>query len=109
LFAKQYTIDVINYDSGDIKIYDDPYLYKAISTQIQQENYNVVRFNKNTILATLQQSFPFIKDISITFVNANTVKVKLSFDDPQLIIRNADQRYGVFRGHIFPIYSGNTL
>ncbi|MFA7717480.1 MAG: hypothetical protein WC875_02095 [Candidatus Absconditabacterales bacterium] len=109
LFAKQYTIDTINYDSGDIQIYDDPYLYKAVTAQIKQENYNVVRFNKNTILATLQGSFPFLKDMTITFINANTVKVDLIFQEPQLIIRNADQKYGVFRGHIFPIYSGNTM
>jgi hypothetical protein len=109
LFAKEYTIDTINYDSGNIQVYDDPYLYKAISAQIKKENYNVVRLNKNTILATLQQSFPFLKDMKITFINANTVKVDLVFQEPQLIIRNAQQRYGVFRGHIFPIYSGNTM
>jgi hypothetical protein len=109
LFAPEYRIDVVNYESGDVQIYGDPYLYKAISSQIKQENYNVVRFNKNTILAILQPDFPFLKDMTITFVNANTVKVDLDFQEPQLIVRNADRKYGVFRGHIFPIYSWDKM
>jgi hypothetical protein len=109
LFAQEYTITKVQYNPSDIKQYGDPYLYKAISSQIKSENYNVARFNKNTILAGLQASYPFIKDMTITFVTTNTVKVDLIFQTPELIIRNYNFKYGVFRGHIFPIYSGDSM
>jgi len=76
-----------------MEIYGDFNLYKAISAEIKQENYNVVRFNKNTILAQLQTTYPFLKDLVITFMDANRVKVDILFQEPQLIIRNADQKY----------------
>ena len=108
LFAPKYTITTVNYSTGDMQIYGDFNLYKAISAEIKQENYNVVRFNKNTILAQLQTTYPFLKDLVITFMDANRVKVDILFQEPQLIIRNADQKYWVFRWYIFPISSGDS-
>ena len=109
IFNTKYVITQVNYDSGNLTQYDDPYMYKAISAQIKQENYTIVRFQKNTILASLQMSYPFIKDMVIEFTTANTVKVSLIFQEPELIIRNQTLKFGVFRGHIFPIYSGDSL
>jgi hypothetical protein len=104
-----YIITKIQYYVKDVKIYNDPLLYKTISAQIKQENYNVVRFQKNDLLATLQTTYPFIKDMAITFIADNVVRVKLTFQEPELIIRNQSHKFGVFRGHIFPILSGNVL
>lgn len=90
-------------------MYGDPYMYKAISSQIKKENYNIARFNKNTILAWLQDTYPFLKDMTISLVGSNTAKVDLIFQEPELIIRNYNLKFGVFRGHIFSIYSGDSL
>ena len=109
LFAQEYTITTVQYNPSDIKMYGDPYMYKAISSQIKKENFTIARFNKNTILAWLQNTYPFIKDMTISFVSNNTVKVDLIFQTPELIIRNYNLKYGVFRGHIFPIYSWDAL
>lgn len=109
LLNKSYVIAKIQYYVKDVKIYNDPVLYKEISAQIKQENYNVVRFQKNDLLAKLQERYPFIKDMKITFIADNVVRVKLVFQDPELIIRNQLYKFGVFRGHIFPILSGNAL
>jgi len=109
LFNQQYTITKVLYSVNDIKTYGDPSMYQAITSQIKKENYNIVRFNKNTILAWLQTSYPFIKDMLISFVTTNTVKVSLFFQTPDLIIRNYDVKYGVFLGHIFPISSWDAL
>jgi hypothetical protein len=109
LLNTTYIITKIQYYVKDVKIYNDPLLYKTISAQIKQENYNVVRFQKNDLLATLQTTYPFIKDMAITFIADNVVRVKLTFQEPELIIRNQSHKFGVFRGHIFPILSGNVL
>lgn len=109
LFDTQYVITQVTYDSGNLAQYNDPHMYKSISAWIKQENYTIVRFQKNTILASLQDRYPFIKDMVITFTTANTVKVSLIFQDPEMIIKNRDLKFGVFRGHIFPIYSGDSL
>jgi hypothetical protein len=84
-----------------MKTYTNLLLYKEISTQIKKENYNVIRFQKNDLLAKLQEKYPFVKDITITFITDNAVRVNLIFQEPELIIRNQQQKYGVFRGHTF--------
>ena len=109
LFAQKYTITTVQYYTNDIKTYGDPYMYKAISSQIKKENFTIARFNKNTILAWLQNSYPFIKDMKIIFISTNTVRVDLIFQTPELIIRNYNLKYGVFRWHIFPIDSGDSM
>jgi hypothetical protein len=78
-------------------MYGDPYMYKAISSQIKKENFTIARFNKNTILAGLQDSYPFIKDMVISLVSSNTAKVDLIFQMPELLIRNYNLKYGIFR------------
>lgn len=105
LFAQEYTITIVQYDSGDVKMYGDPYLYKTISSQIKQENYSIARFNKNTILAKIQSRYPFIQDMGISFVGKNKVKIDLIFNAPNFLIRNGELLFGVFRGHIFPLFS----
>jgi hypothetical protein len=57
----------------------------------------------------MQTKFPFLKDMTITFLSANEVKVNLVFSEPELIIRNQNLRFGLFHGYVFPLYSGNTL
>lgn len=109
LLAPENIITVVQYDSWNIATYGDPYMYKTINNQIQKENYNIARLNKNTILAKLQTRYPFLKDMVILRTSPNTVKVDLIFQEPSLIIRNYDLTFGVFRGHIFPIYSWDTL
>ena len=109
LFNQEYTITKVLYNVSDIKLYGDPTMYQTITAQIKKENYNIVRFNKNTILAWLQTTYPFIKDMLISFVTTNTVKVNLFFQTPELIIRNYDLKYWVFLGYIFPINSWDLL
>jgi hypothetical protein len=46
LFAQQYVITKVQYDTGDIQKYNDPYMYKLISAYIKKENYNIVRLNR---------------------------------------------------------------
>ncbi|MCX6823324.1 MAG: hypothetical protein NTX91_05045 [candidate division SR1 bacterium] len=109
LFDQEYTITKVFYNVSDTKTYGDPDMYKSISSQIKKENFTVARFNKNTILAGLQANYPFIKDMIITFIGVNTVKVDLVFQTPELLIKNFNLSYGVFRGHIFAIHPGDTL
>ncbi|MEI7562208.1 MAG: hypothetical protein WCJ39_00340 [bacterium] len=109
LLNKDYVITKVQYYVKDVKMYNDPALYKEISADIKQENYNVVRFQKNDLLAKLQMNYPFIKDMKITFVADNVVRVQLVFRKPELVIRNQSTKFGVFRGHVFPLLSGNAL
>ena len=99
LLNKNYVITKVQYYLKDVKAYNDPALYKEISADIKQENYNVVRFQKNDLLARLQTSYPFIKDMTITFIADNVVRVKLVFQNPELIIRNSE--YSVVISSLF--------
>ena len=105
LFAAEYTITTVKYNSGDVAKYGDPYLYKIISSSIKKENFNIARFSKNAILANVHVQYPFIQDLTISFVGDNVAKVDMLFQEPDMIIRNYDRKFGVIDGQLFPIYS----
>ena len=105
LFAAEYTITTVKYNSGDVAKYGDPYLYKMISSSLKKENYNIARFSKNTILANVKAEYPFIQDLTISFVGKNVAKVDMVFQEPDMIVKNYDRKFGVIDGQIFPIYS----
>ena len=109
LFAPEYTITIVRYNSGDVAKYGDPYLYKMISSSLKKENYNIARFSKNAILANVQAQYPFVKDLTINFIWSNAAKVDITFADVDLIIRNYNLKFGVVNGQIFPLYSGDSL
>ena len=109
LFVPEYTITNIDYSASNIQTYDDPYLYKTISTLIKWENYRVVEWSSNTILQQIQVTYPFVKSFDLLYKWPNRVFVKVSFDEPRLIVFQWNFRYAVYDQKFFQLFSGNTL
>lgn len=109
LFSLEYTIQKIQYDSGSLQQFDDPYLYKAIGKYLKWENYHVVRWSKWFVLGGIQKAFPIVSDLSIEYISSNTVYVKLGFFDPEMVIKNQNVLFGVYKNYTYRIYSWNTI
>lgn len=109
IFAHQYVIKRVLYDSWDIARYDDPYMYKLINTRIKGENYYVVKMYKTRVLDDVQSKYPIISDLGVDYRSSNTVFVKLTFRPLDMVIRNQDLRYGLIGNTLLPIYSWNKI
>ena len=72
IFNHQYTIKRVLYDSWDIAWYDEPYLYKRISTRVKGENYYVVKLYKSRILNDITSIYPMVSDITIGYTSSNS-------------------------------------
>lgn len=109
LFVPEYTITKVDYDLSNVKIYDDSYLNKVIFTLIKWENYRVVQWNEDSILKQLQISYPFVQSFTVTYKWPGTVFVKLSFEEPKLIVYQWNLRYAVYNEQFSQLFSGNNL
>ena len=109
LFVPEYTIATIDYSLSNVQTYDDPYFYKMISTAIKWENYRVAQWNESSILKQLQVNYPFVQSFSITYKWPNRVFVKVSFEEPKLIVFQWNLRYAVYKNNFFQLFSWNRL
>lgn len=110
LFAPQNIIKVVNYTKSSVNQFDDPYLYKKISTLIKWQNYYTTNYiDKRKIFKEIFDEFPIIQDFEITYTNNNTVTVKVLFNKPDLVIKSQDIKFGLYKWYTFRIYSGNTI
>lgn len=109
IFVPEYRIHQIDYAQSSVDIYDDPYLYKTISSLIKWENVYILSWNFSEILSSVQERYPFVQDIIIVYKQPNTVLVKLLFDSPDLVLRHNGSKFGVYKETLFELFSGNTL
>ena len=109
IFNHQYTIKRVLYDSWDIAWYDEPYLYKRISTWIKGENYYVVKLYKSRILNDITAIYPMVSDITIGYTSSNTVSIKLTFRPIDMVIRNQDVRFALIGTTLLQVYSWNNI
>ncbi len=109
LFAHQYVIKRVLYDSWNIATYDEPYLYKSINNRIKWENYYVVKLYKSRVLNDIRSQCPIVLDMSIEYSSANTVAVKLTFIPFDMIIRNQNVRFGLIGSQLLQIYTWNKI
>jgi len=109
IFDTQYTIKRVIYDSGDIKRYDEPYMYKLITNRITDENYYVVKRYIKRMINDVTSQYPMVIDVAVDYRSTNTVFVKLTFRTIDLIINNQEQKFGIVGNSFFPVYSGNAI
>ena len=105
----EYTITKVDYALANVQVYDDPYLYKYITTLIKWENYRVVQRNQSTLLQEIQSSYPFVQTLSIVYKWPNRVFVRVNFDEPRLVVFQWNLRYAVYDHRFFQLFSGNRL
>ena len=109
IFNHQYTIKRVLYDSWNIARYDEPYLYKRITTRIKGENYSVVKLYKSRVLRDIRSVYPMVTDMFIDYVSSNTILVKLTFAPIDMVIRNQEVRFALMGDALLQIYSGNKI
>jgi len=109
IFASEYLIKKVDYSLSSVVQYDNPYLYKKISTLLKWENYYVTAWNKSDILESVQTEFPFVSDILMVYKPVNAMIVKVLFDKPDFLFIYEDHKFGVYKSNLFEIYSGNTI
>jgi len=109
IFVPEYTISKIDYALSSVKIYDDPFLYKKISSLTKWENLHVLSWNNNKIIESIQKDYPFVEDILIVYKAPKTVLVKVLFSPPNLVLVHEEKKFGIIGNYIFELFSGNTL
>lgn len=109
IFAHEYTIKRIQFDSWNVVRYDEPYLYRRISNRIRWENYYVVNMYRSRIIEDIQSQYPMITDVTVEYRSSNTVLVKLEFRPIDMVIRNQEAKFALIWSTILPIYSGNAI
>ncbi len=90
LFADQYFIKRVVFSTGNIEVYDEPYLYKRIKQWVLKENYYIIKWNKKKILKDISSRYPMVIDMDITYMPIRTIAVELHFRPIDMVIRNQD-------------------
>jgi hypothetical protein len=109
IFVPEYRINKIDYAQSSVNVYDDPYLYKAISSLVKWENIYILSWNSDDIVSTIQEQYPFVQDIIITYKKSNTVLVKLLFYSPDIVLRYNEMKFAVYNEYIYQLFSGNMI
>ncbi len=109
LFTPQYIVNNIQYDSGSLLKYDDPQLYRAVSSNLKNINFYIIKWNHKSIIEKLRLKYPIIEDVLIEYIGPNTIFVKILFYEPDLLVKNFMYTFGVYDDYIFTIYSGNNI
>ncbi len=110
VFASQFTIQKIVYDSGSVGLYDNPYLYKDIRQALLGQNFYLYKwFSKTELLDRLQASFPIVKDLQLFYLDKNTIAASVRFHDPDIVFYQGDSKYAVFEQSSYLLLPQNTL
>lgn len=109
IFVPEYRIAKIDYALSSAEVYDDPYLYKSITSLLKWENLYLISWNSHKIIETVKTEYPFVDDIIIVYKSPYTLLVKVLFSQPELILRYEDQKFGIYEWFLFELFSGNSL
>ncbi|MBU0627391.1 hypothetical protein KKG31_00895 [Patescibacteria group bacterium] len=60
-------------------------------------------------MRAVQEEFPIIADISMEYVPKSMLRVTVDFFELDMLIKNQDLLFGVYKDYTFQIYSGNTI
>ena len=112
IFSASNTITDIQFDATDYGQYADPLLYRAIKDAIGGKNrYLTNRFGGlSKATDTVHQAFPMLDSMTITDRNAQTIKLKMTFAKPDLILAYADGvDVALYGGTGFRVQSTSSL
>lgn len=109
IFVPEYRISKIDYALSSVQVYDDPYLYKSISSLLLWENLYLISSNSNKIIGKIKKDYPFVEDVIMVYKWPNTLLVKVLFNQPELILLHEDKKFGMYKWYLFELFSGNSL
>ena len=109
-YQDKYIVKTVVYTSGSLLMYDDPWIYSQFSSQYQWKSFiDIDILQKNQIIYTMQELFPFLQDIEYKKFNNNTLLAHIVFRQPDVIVSVGNRRFALYPSHILPLYSGNML
>lgn len=110
VFASQFTIQKIVYDSGSVGLYDNPYLYKDIRQALLGENFYLYkRFSMGKLLDRIQTDFPIVKDLQLFYLDKNTIAASVRFYEPDIVFYQGNNKYAVFQQSSYLLLPQNSL
>lgn len=109
-FKKENYIQNLSYSKESVEKINDPNLYSAISKALKWENYYIVwKLKRKSILRTIQNEFPIVRNMKIVKSGPYSAAVWIDFYDPEIIIKLWDRRFAVMWDYNYEIFSGNTI
>jgi len=109
IFVPEYRIAKIDYALSSVEVYDDPYLYKKISSLLLWENLYIISMNTDEIIDTVKLEYPFVDDIIMVYKAPYTLLVKVLFYQPELILKHEERKFWMYKWSVFELFSGNSL
>ena len=110
IFSSKYMIRDVTYSATTTALFDDPYLYAAVTNAFSWENYyRTTWFTKDDIVSDLQEEYTLIDSLQIEQEDQNTIHITMSFFDPTLVFITPNQRVAIFEEQFYFLVSWNTL
>ena len=110
VFKKENYIQNLSYSKESVEKFNDPTLYSTISKSLKWENYYVVwKLKRKSILRTIQNEFPVVKNMKIVKSEPYSAAVWIDFYEPDIVIKLWDRRFAVMWDYNYEIFSGNMI
>ena len=94
VFAEKYVIQNVTYADESVKLYDEPYLYKAIGDELKGNNYHMQKvFRKNQVLKVIHDEYPMVSKVYFSYTVPNEVIVQVVFFEPDILIKYQKRRF----------------
>lgn len=96
-----YLIKKIEYSDTTRKNYGNTELFVLASKFLRGKYYNTLRVNWDKQLSDrVKKSYPFVESTKLTFQGNQTLKVDITFSEPEFLIKLGNKKFGIWEGGI---------
>lgn len=96
-----YLIKKIEYSDTTRKNYGNTELFVLASKFLRGKYYNTLRVNwEKQLTDWIKKSYPFVKSTKLTFQGDQTLKVDITFFEPEFLIKLGNKKFGIWKGGI---------
>lgn len=96
-----YLIKKIEYSDTTRKNYGNTELFVLASKFLRGKYYNTLRVNWDKQLTDrVKKSYPFVESTKLTFQGNQTLKVDITFSEPEFLVKLGDKKFGIWEGGI---------
>ena len=96
-----YLIKKIEYSDETRKNYGNTELFVLASKFLRGKYYNTLRVNWDKQLTDrVKKSYPFVESTKLTFQGNQTLKVDITFSEPEFLVKLGDKKFGIWEDGI---------
>ena len=96
-----YLIKKIEYSDETRKNYGNTELFVLASKFLRGKYYNTLRVNWDKQLTDrVKKSYPFVESTKLTFQGNQTLKVDITFSEPEFLVKLGDKKFGIWESGI---------